>query len=638
MKPKQSATVLCLWGWILPSLLVSATCDAAELNEQVGSSIRLIADNVVQFDITIGGDASEEVQGTAATLADYLQRITGNEVNVQTGDGTQGIAVGVASDFPLLGLENQFESTNPFRRSEYLLRTHSDGLQVIGASPTAVEFAIWDLLFHLGHRQFQPGKNWDIVPQVANFDLAVNDLKIPDYECRGIFYQGGWLPSRNPEISQFFIRNRLQKEGVISVGHAWTGIITDYKTKHGLSDIPREFYHDESWNLLNLDNPAVIQMIADYVIEQFETDPSTFVVGIDPDDGYRGSNKMQAEFKAGNHSVITDYVVNMANQVMQKVRAHFNDGRQRHVGMLAYYYHAPPPSIDVDPDVIIQPAQAMFQGPYTFEEIVTGWREKAPNNRLLTYAYGGYYTGRRSLPNGIPHPRDKAHRIAELDRKFDFSTYLIDTGLSPGDNLVHYIMAHTLWDTDTVERVDELLDDFYARSFGEVQVPMRRFYELFLPDSNIPYGRARVGAMYQALDEAYQGATDPGVRGRIEDLIKHTRYVEMWLDFQDFVATKPTKSVGQYGEVDAEPEILLELQQATTDLMKFIYRTRDNYMVSLRMAMIAANYKFWGQTPDPAADSLPSSTNATSHPWCDDTPFTEADFQRYLSEGIANNR
>ena len=634
-KKRISGFVFMLWAGLAIFGPLSGT---ATEDDKTGETVHLVTDKVVQLDITVGAHASTEVQSLAETLADYLQKITGDEVSIESGNGTEGLAIGVAGDFPTAGLADLFEPKNPFRHSEYLLRTHSHGLQIIGATAQAVEFGIWDLLYRMGHRQFQPNKRWEVVPTVTDYDLAINALQVPDYSCRGIFIQGGWFPSQNPELGTYFSRNRLQRTGIVTVGHAWTGIITEYKTKHGLSEIPSNFYLDGSWNLLNFNNPAVVQMVADYVIAKFEANPNQFVVGVDPDDGYRGSKAMQAAFKEGNHSVITDYVVNMANQVIQKVRQHFNDDRKRYIGILAYYYHAPPPSIDVDPDVIIQPAQAMFQGPFTFDGIVTGWREKAPHNRLLTYAYGGYYTGRRSLPTGLPHPRDKARRIAELDRKFDFSTYLIDTGLSPGDNLIHYVMARTLWDIDEAERVDELMDEFYALSFGEVQASMRRFYELFLPGSEIPYGRGRVGEMYAVLDEAYQGASDPKVRARIEDLIKHTRYVELWLDFQDFVASKPTKSAGAIGEVDATPEVLAELQEATTRLMKYIYRIQDTYMVSIRMAMIAANYKFWGQIPDPGAADLPNSFDPSTHPWYDDTPFSEAEFQRYLSEGIVNNR
>ena len=637
MQENKTASFIWTLVFVAGSILACTSGYADHGAEQPGKKIDLVTDNHVQYDIVIGEDVAAEAGELADTLAGYLQRMTGNEVNIETGDGTGGIAVGVASDFPKLGLEARFDPANPFRSSEYLLRTHSGGLQIIGATRQAAEFGMWDLLYRMGHRQFQPNEKWEIVPKVASYRLAADDLEVPDYSCRGIFYQGGWFPSQNPAISDFFTRNRLQTSGLVTVGHAWTGIITDYKAKHGLSEIPEDFYFDESWNKLNFNNPAVIEMMADYVIEKFEKDPSTFVVGVDPDDGYNGGEALQAEFQSGNQSAITDYVVGMANQVIGKVRAHFNDDRQRYIGILAYYYHAPPPSIQVDPNVIIQPAQSMFMGDLNFDQIVTGWRKKAPTNRLLTYAYGGYYTGRHSMPHGVTHPRDKARRIAELDRKYDFSTYLIDTGMSPGDNLVHYVMARTLWDIDEAKRADMLMDEFYELSFGEVQEPMRRFYELFLPGSPVPYGRARVGAMYNALNEAYQGTTDPEVRARIEELIKYTRYCELWFDFDEFRATQPTKSVGTYGEVDADPEVLEALQQATSHLMKYICRISDSYMVPVRMAMISAGYKFWGQIPDPAAVDLPDPASTSSHPWYDRAPFTGAEFEQILREGIANN-
>ena len=58
------------------------------------------------------------------------------------------------------------------RREDYLLRSHPGGLQVIGATDVAVEYAVWDLLHRLGHRQFFPGKTWEIVPPAGDLALA----------------------------------------------------------------------------------------------------------------------------------------------------------------------------------------------------------------------------------------------------------------------------------------------------------------------------------------------------------------------------------------------------------------------------------------------------------------------------------
>ena len=135
-----------LWAMLLMCASMSKAADKGNS----GQKIRLIDANVVQFHVTTSVDAAEEINKTAAILADYLERISGNRVAIQTGDGRSGIAVGVAEDFPELGHQPLFDSHSPFRRSEYLLRTHSNGLQIIGASPQAVEFGVWDLLYRMG--------------------------------------------------------------------------------------------------------------------------------------------------------------------------------------------------------------------------------------------------------------------------------------------------------------------------------------------------------------------------------------------------------------------------------------------------------------------------------------------------------
>src|SRR5690606_7739416 len=113
----------------------------------------------------------------AQTLADYLQKISGAAFAVDANAkvlsaNTGGIAIGTVADFP--DLAPQFDVTDPTKTEDYLLRSHADGVLLVGASDLAVRHAVWDLLYRLGYRQFFPGETWEVIPSEKNLRISVN--------------------------------------------------------------------------------------------------------------------------------------------------------------------------------------------------------------------------------------------------------------------------------------------------------------------------------------------------------------------------------------------------------------------------------------------------------------------------------
>ena len=146
-------------------VLIAACSQAAASSEcEAAGRVALAKDGKPLLGIVVSADASDSTRSTAAVLADYLGRMTGGKYKLQEGDGTSGIAVGRAEDFPSLKLNVDFDPTEATKREDYLLRSHSQGVWLVGASDLAVRNAVWDFLYRLGHRQFFPGAKWEIVP------------------------------------------------------------------------------------------------------------------------------------------------------------------------------------------------------------------------------------------------------------------------------------------------------------------------------------------------------------------------------------------------------------------------------------------------------------------------------------------
>ena len=122
-----------VWAFVagLIQVVPSAECE--------GSARVILADKGKPlFDIVVSAAASEGTRSTAAVLADYLGRMSGAKYEVREGDGRSGIALGLAEEFPSLTLNVDLDLTNATKREDYVLRSHSQGVWLIGAGELAL--------------------------------------------------------------------------------------------------------------------------------------------------------------------------------------------------------------------------------------------------------------------------------------------------------------------------------------------------------------------------------------------------------------------------------------------------------------------------------------------------------------------
>jgi len=197
-----------------------------------GTRIVLAQDQYAMVQVVVAQDASARVRQAAMNLADYLGRISDAVFEVITGDGTRGIAVGLPQNFPRLIVGRDLQPETIEQRERYLLRSHSDGVYVIGATETAVEDAVWDLLYRLGYRQFFPGPTWEVVPKIQTLETDVNTSERPDYLSRWIWYGFGVWDYNDEYYRQWSERNRARNEAFrVNTGHAYLSIINSYKSE-----------------------------------------------------------------------------------------------------------------------------------------------------------------------------------------------------------------------------------------------------------------------------------------------------------------------------------------------------------------------------------------------------------------------
>ena len=554
--------------------------------------------------IVVVKGASERVRTAATTLADYLARMSGATFTVQEGAGDAGIAIGLAADFPQWA-GNRFAKPDATHREDYLLRSHAKGLVLLGASELAVEHAVWDLLYRLGHRQFFPGEHWEVVPRNAELALAVDDFEHPDYYARRIWYGYGAADYAKEPYLQWCSRNRATSGIELNSGHSYDQILGRHKEV--FAD------HPEYLALVAgarrgpkfcLSNPAVRKLIIDHKLAQFAADPTLQSVSIDPSDG-GGWCECEACQKLGS---ISDQAVGLGNDVAAAVQQAYGD---KYVGMYAYAYHSPPPSIRVHPRLVVSVATAFIKGDYTVDQLAAGWQKQGATIGIREYF--SVNTWDRDLPgrsrgSSLQYVSEKLPHFHQLGARF-FSAESSDNWGCNG--LGYFLASRILWDVDEAQNIEQLVEDFLSKSFGAAKEPMSRFYRLMDGSQQPLVSDDLVGRMYRAIDDARKFTTDSAVHRRLDDLVLYARYVELYLDYSSTTGAAR--------------------QAAFEQVLRHAYRMKNSMMIHTM-----------GLYRDlPARDksvSLPAdavwSVKEGPNPWKSSVPFTSAEIAAIVSAGM----
>ena len=556
--------------------------------------------------VVVSDGASDRVKAAAATLAEYLGRISSAKIKVTGGDGRTGLAVGLASDFPKLGLAARVAVGGIDDREHYILKSHARGMHVIGATESGVEHAVWDLLYRLGHRQFFPGRTWEVIPKTPDVSIAVNADQRPDYRARRIWYGFGlWDHNRKP-YEQWCARNRAVLGFNLRTSHAYQGIISANRKAF---DANSEFYGllggKRTSTKICIGNPKLRALVVDHAIRYFAKHPDADSISMDPSDG---GGWCQCDRCAALGS-ISDRALTLTNAVAKGVAGRFKD---KYVGMYAYSQHSPPPNIRVHPNVVISIATGFIRGGYTVDQLIDRWAAKGATIGMREYYSVNMWS--RNLPGvargtnleylkrTIPHFHARGARFMSAE-----------SGDCWGPcGLGYYLAARMLWDTGEAKRVDALVDDFLTRAFGPAKLPMGEFYRL-IDGANRPLlCDDLLGRMYRLLDKARQLTDTPQIRARINDLILYTHYVEL---FRDYRATKGAAR-----------------QAAFERLIRHSYRIRGTMMVhskAIYRDLVRRDKQV--AIPSGAEWGAPEAKN----PWKSSKPFSRIELKGIVNTGIA---
>ncbi len=570
-------------------------------------SSRLAIDGKPAMPIVIAKNAGARTRQAANTLADYLGKIAGAKFEVVTGDGNNGIVVGVAKDFAIAS-PGTLRSNDPTRTEDYWLRAHLHGLYVLGASEQAVEHAVWDVLYHLGHRQFFPGPTWEVIPSSKNLSLAVDQYEHPSYHARRIWYGYGAATWAAKPYADWCAKNRAVSGVTINSGHAYQGIVARNKAEFEKHPEYRGLVNGErKSHQFCISNDDLRKLVVKDALQQLADKAERQSISLEPADG-GGWCECKECRKLGS---VSDRVVTLANQVAEAVQAKHPD---KYVGVYAYNQHSPPPTIKVHPRVVVQVATAFIQGGYSVDQLMTGWQKQQAT--IGVREYYSVNTWDRDLPG-----RARGANIDYLARTIPqfHSQGARFMSAESSDNwgcngLGYDLAARMLWDVREAKKIDALKADFFDKAFGPAQKPVADFYRLIDAKSKPLLTDDLMGRMYRKLDEARALTNDPKIRARIDDLVLYTRYVELWSD---------------YSSVQGE-----ERQKRFEALIKHALRMRKTMMIHA-----------YGLVRDlPNRDKsvvLPKEVKGAKeakNPWIDNNAFAEAELAALVKTGITERK
>lgn len=574
--------------------------------------VLMAEDGKALLPIIISENASASTKSNASKLAEYLGKIGGAKFKIETGDGTSGISIGLATDFPALKLASTFKSDDILKREEYLLRTHAGGLLVLGASDLAVQHGVWDLLSRLGYRQFFPGKNWEVVPYLQRMELGIDTLEKPDYHSRRIWYgYGAWDYAKEP-YRDWCEKNRALQGVNLNTGHAYDGIVKALK---------KEFSnHNEYWPLLNnerkevrnpkpcLGNPDLRSLIVKNAVGQVKKNTLLDSISMDPSDG-GGWCECKACSKLGS---VSDQAITLANETATAINQEFPG---KLVGIYGYNFHSPPPNIKVHPKVVVSVATAFIKGGMSLEDIISGWAEKGATLGIREYysvntwdrdqpghARGGNLD---YLQRTIPEFHSKGARYMSAESSDNWGP----------NGLGYYFAARMLWDVSEAKNRDAIERDFLTRAFGPASPAMKDFYDQINGSKPHLVVDDQLGRMYRSLQKARVMADATEIKNRLDDLALYTRYCTLY---------------HRYATADGKAR-----QLAFENLIKHAYRMRTTMMIhAYALYRDLAGRDKTVSIPTDAKWQVPEGKN----PWKSSVPFTPQEIETFITEGITAHK
>lgn len=475
------------------------------------------------------------VPGPVEELRATLGQISGAEFAVEeAGPGKHGIYVGLAGDFPWLGLAGE---TAGLGAEGFVIRSRGSDLLLVAGAPRGAQHAVTTFLQSLGCRWFFPGKTWEVVPRRRDLEGAWEERSVPRFAIqRRIWYGYGAAPECARDMAEWERHNRMGGPLEVSIGHTWYGL-----------DPERDFREHPDWFALVtgarkaskpcFTHPEVLRRAIEYARQQVERGAA--MVSLTPPDGlgYCECDRCMAVCQGAKPYLEQSalfarrpdgVVVSVASETLFAFVNRVADAlAEKHpgalVGCLTYSAYSHPPSFPLRRNVFVQTTTAFRRTNLTLEQQLDALKQGGSQLGIREY-YSVY-----QWDWDYPDPGKVNPARLQKDLRFLAGKGVTSINAEASNNWGprgpgYYVAAKLLWDPDA--DVSAILRDFYATAFGPAAEPMERYYRRWygaaaggdasIPLSELANDNARAGSELtrENLQGAYRELTAASDRAR----------------------------------------------------------------------------------------------------------------------------
>ncbi len=280
---------------------------------------------------------------------------------------------------------------------------------------------------------------------------------------------------------------------------------------------------------LNAGNPQAVDFYCDWILDGYRRTRATAegyahrTVSVEPSDGWGYANNY-AELRAAGvgQGTGSDQTFFIANACARKVRAAFPDAS---VALLAYGGHVDPPSIPLEPNVVVQVTPDAFRegsttSYLTGDQFTKLWSKFAETMGIYTYW---------SIPDWtLDEPAfnyfNTQSMLQAIYGNHINGSHAESTYSAGAMGIGHYLASHLMWNPNINQ--EAMLDDWYQNAFGPAKAPMIRTLERWAHEYR-PLS-VELAASYADLSEAESlAAGDAAVTARIDDYARYVHYLRL---------------------------------------------------------------------------------------------------------------
>ena len=280
---------------------------------------------------------------------------------------------------------------------------------------------------------------------------------------------------------------------------------------------------------LNAGNPQAVDFYCDWVLDSYRRTRATAegyahrTVSVEPADGWGYANNYVELRTAGvGQGTGSDQTFFIANACARKVRAAFPDAS---VVLLAYAGHVDPPSIPLEPNLVVQVTPDAFRGGSATSYLTGDQLTKLWGNFAKTMGNYTYW----SIPDWtFDEPTFNYFNIQSMLQALyenHINGFHAESTYSAGAmGIGHYLASHLMWNPNINQ--EAMLNDWYQNAFGPAKAPMIRMLERWAHKYR-PLS-VELAASYADLSEAESlAAGDAAVTARIDDYARYVHYLRL---------------------------------------------------------------------------------------------------------------